>query len=110
VDFSKSPRYTDFLPQGPLRRVLGAKTFWVEHIKSSNQIKLPRIENTQTREPAFSVLEIEELDSLETVRRKLNVTEQAVVHACWIYSFAQHFKFAPTLGIISSGRALGIQD
>lgn len=110
VEPPESPRYTDILPQGPLRRIPGAKSFWIEHLKPSSQTKLPRMENMAMAESVVAILDMEKSDFLEPVRRKLNVTSQAVVHACWIYSFVRCFKFAPTFGIVKSGRALEIQD
>ena len=107
MELTRAPAYTDTLPQGPLCMPHGARSFWVAHLKPAEHNKIPRIDK-KADQPAVFSLEMGHLNTIETIRRKLNVTEQAVIHACWLQTFAQFFKSIPTLGIVVSGRAMGV--
>ena len=107
MELTPAPSYTDILAQGPLCKAHGAESFWTEHLKAAEPTRIPRIENA-AGQPVVFRLEVGTLDDIETIRRKLNVTEQAIIHACWLHIFMQCFKLVPTLGIVVSGRATGI--
>ncbi|KAL1958105.1 hypothetical protein VTO42DRAFT_5145 [Malbranchea cinnamomea] len=109
MEFAQTTPYTDILPQGPLCRVQNAESFWTKHLKPAQGTRFPRLKDGRDQ-PVISVLEIDSSLSFEATRRKLNVTEQAVIHACWLDTFISYFNFLPTLGIVVSGRALGAPD
>lgn len=108
VGLTQSPSYIDILSQGPLCRIKDAESFWIQHLESAEKRQFPRIEGSQDVSAISAALDIGSQVDLEPIRRRLNVTEQAVIHACWLYTCAGYFKFVPTLGVVVSGRALGV--
>ncbi|KAK2788223.1 NRPS [Onygenales sp. PD_12] len=105
-----TPLYLDCLPEGPLCKIPEAKQFWLDHLQGQSSKALPFMNDVQESGPVLANLKIGGLDKLETVRRKLDVLEQAVLLACWVRVLEQHVKFTPTLGIVVSGRAVNTTD
>ncbi|OAX83260.1 hypothetical protein ACJ72_02381 [Emergomyces africanus] len=103
------PSYLECLVQGPLCKTPGAKEFWLKHLNRHPET-LPFMSGTQGGVPLVTTLEIGRLNKLETVRRKLDVLEQAVILGCWLRVLGHHLKFIPTVGIVVSGRALDIKN
>ncbi|EFW15725.1 non-ribosomal peptide synthetase [Coccidioides posadasii str. Silveira] len=106
VAHTETPSYIDVLPLGPFCRQPDAQSFWTRHLRDASARTIPSNPNSSESEVHILAIEIPAMKRLEEVRRRLNVTEQAVVHGCWLYVFEKHFGFVPTLGIVSSGRAL----
>jgi aryl carrier-like protein len=109
-EIPKVTAFTDILPDGPLCSVPNAESFWVQHLESAVQSSFTRLQGANTDEPAVASLEIGDIGALEAARRKLGVTEQAMIHACWLQTFVQYFEFSPAMGIVVSGRMLGIHE
>ncbi|OAL63254.1 nonribosomal siderophore peptide synthase SidC [Trichophyton rubrum] len=105
----RSMPFTEVLPLGPLRTVPAAKSFWVQHLEDLNQTTIPR---RPLPEPGSrtSTIRIEGIHCIEEIRRSLNVTEQAMFHACWVYTFERYFSYIPTMGIVVSGRSFDSED
>ncbi|KAK2880039.1 NRPS [Arthroderma sp. PD_2] len=108
-ELSKTTPFTEILPLGPLCTVPGAKSFWSHHLEDTSQRLIPQIPGPDTH-PRTSTIRIEGLQGLEKTRRSLNVTEQAVFHACWVHAFEKYFSFVPTMGIVVSGRSFDSED
>ncbi|KAF3491148.1 nonribosomal peptide synthetase 2 [Arthroderma uncinatum] len=106
---SKTTPFTDILPLGPLCTVPGAKSFWTHHLEGMNQRIIPQIAAPEAH-PRTSTIRIEGLVGLEKTRRLLNVTEQAIFHACWVHAFEKYFNFIPIMGIVVSGRSFDSED
>ncbi|PGH18000.1 hypothetical protein AJ80_04621 [Polytolypa hystricis UAMH7299] len=112
-NFANVPPFLEVLPFGPLHKVPGAESFWTQHLEDIRPGVLPRIKETEDPTSISTSLEIQGLDGLETLRRRLCVTEQAVFLACWLQILKQQFGFTPTIGVIVSGRAIdfnGVND
>ncbi|KAK2807041.1 NRPS [Emmonsiellopsis sp. PD_5] len=109
-DTPDTPSYLDCLPEGPLCKIPEARRFWLDHLQGQSSKALPFMNDTQESGPVLANLGIGGLDKLETVRRKLDVLEQAVLLACWLRVLEQHVKFTPTLGIVVSGRAVNTTE
>ncbi|KAK2762740.1 NRPS [Arachnomyces sp. PD_36] len=110
IDIPKTPSFLESLPYGPLSKNPKAKEFWLRHLKGFEHRSIPRSLNPPDDTTTFSELDISGLDNLETVRRTLNVTEQAILHACWLITLQQHFGHVPTIGVIVSGRSLDVEN
>ncbi|KAJ5170685.1 uncharacterized protein N7500_003468 [Penicillium coprophilum] len=101
------PEFLDVLHLGPLCKDPAAESFWKEHLAGC--CDRPFTENGQ--EDSASILLTVQMDSteqLDHLRRSLNVTEQAVLHACWLLTLYQQYSFVPALGIIASGRTIDV--
>ncbi|KAM5447569.1 NRPS cluster protein [Microsporum canis] len=101
--------FTEVLPLGPLLTVPGAKSFWTHHLEGMSQQMIPRISGSESG-PITSKIQVDGLHALEKTRRLLNVTEQAMFHACYVHAFAKHFNYVPTMGIVVSGRSFDSED
>lgn len=107
---SRAPTFLDALPFGPLSKNPKAETFWLDHLKGLKHRRIPITSSLRDQSPTAIELDLSGLDCLETVRRRLNVTEQSILHACWLLTLKLHFGFIPTIGIIVSGRVLEVED
>jgi amino acid adenylation domain-containing protein len=105
------PGFLDVLHLGPLCKDPGAKEFWREHLADCHNRHL--VENGQDSTAILHKAQINATEQVDHLRRFLNVTEQAVLHACWLLTLQQHYSIVPPLGIIASGRTIdvpGIED
>lgn len=102
-----SSSFLDTLPVGPLCKDPLAQTFWTEHLKDSPG-KLLSKSDTPEHSSIVKKVDINVTEHVDQVKKSLNVTEQAVFHACWLLTLPRQFGFVPPLGIVVSGRALEI--
>jgi amino acid adenylation domain-containing protein len=109
-DQSKSsqttPQFLDVLHLGPLCKDPSAKTFWKEHLAGCQD--RPFAEKGIEDTPIIQQVQINATEQVDHLRRSLNVTEQAVLHACWLLTLQQQYSFVPPLGIIASGRTIDV--
>ncbi|EEP76042.1 predicted protein [Uncinocarpus reesii 1704] len=98
--------FFDVLPFGPLCKQPDAEAFWVQHLRDVKPQTLPSNSHAFGESQHVLTIEINALEHFQEVRRNLNVTEQAVIHGCWLDVFERQFGFIPTLGVVSSGRSL----
>ncbi|KAK3693053.1 non-ribosomal peptide synthetase [Podospora appendiculata] len=98
------PSYLDALCHGSLQSLSSCRPFWIEHLKTATFGQHPtpaapasHIYSSQSEIP---------FDGLETLRKSLGVTHQAVVQAAWVWVLAKQLSANPTIGIITSGRAI----
>ncbi|KAJ5485398.1 Nonribosomal peptide synthase sidC [Penicillium diatomitis] len=105
------PQFLDALHFGPLCETPGEEGFWKEHLKDVPQKVLPQL-NDMAAGNTFLVrkMSIETTEPLNQLTKTLNVTEQAVLHACWLLTLHQQYAFVPPLGIVASGRASDTVD
>ncbi|KAG0156567.1 hypothetical protein PDIDSM_3748 [Penicillium digitatum] len=101
------PGFLDVLHLGPLCKDPAAETFWKEHLAGCRDHAF--VENDQVDSaPILLTVQINGIDQVDHLRRFLGVTEQSVLHACWLLTLQQQYSFVPSLGIIASGRTIDI--
>ena len=99
------PEFLDVLHLGPLCKDPAAEAFWKEHLAGCRDRDFT--DNGQVDSaPILLKIQMNATDQVDHLRRSLNVTEQAVLHACWLLALQQQYSFVPPLGIIASGRTI----
>jgi amino acid adenylation domain-containing protein len=104
------PPFQSALAYGPLRVVEGAQDFWKKQLRRSTFSPFPTLVNGSNKFPITVTREIRDLHSYESVRRKFNVTAQAIAQACWATVLNKYTKHAVTLGMVVSGRSFDFKD
>ena len=104
---AEEPSFLDTLPMGPLCKDPSAESFWLEHLKDSNKETVPK-SNSADHSAVVQQVNINAIQDVDKFRKSLNVTEQAVLHACWLLTLQQRFGLVPQIGIVVSGRAIDI--
>ncbi|KAJ5365051.1 AMP-dependent synthetase/ligase [Penicillium concentricum] len=103
------PEFLDVLHLGPLCKDPAAKSFWKEHLTDCRN--RPFAENGQVDSaPILLKVQMNLTEQVDHLHRSLNVTEQAVLHACWLLTLQQQYSFVPPLGIIASGRTIDVPE
>ncbi|CAG7956192.1 unnamed protein product [Penicillium salamii] len=105
-DVPKAPEFLDVLHLGPLCKDPAAEKFWKEHLAGCHD--RPFAESGAEDTPILHKAQINGTDQVDHLRRSLNVTEQAVLHTCWLLALQQQYSFVPPLGIIASGRTIDV--
>lgn len=95
--------FTALLPLGPLCTFPDAEEFWVKHLQNTPIDNLPTVHPAQSGQSTTVKRNID-VEGIQALRRNLNVTEQSIYLACWLYAFEQHFGFTSAIGIVVSGR------
>ncbi|KAJ5946268.1 hypothetical protein N7454_003107 [Penicillium verhagenii] len=99
--------FLDVLHLGPLCKDPSAESFWKEQLGTC-EVR-PLLNSEQIQEAAFvQSLRIDSTDHLDYLKNSLNVTEQGILHACWLLTLHRQFGFVPPIGIIASGRTIDI--
>ncbi|KAJ5498446.1 AMP-dependent synthetase/ligase [Penicillium expansum] len=102
-----TPEFLDVLHLGPLCKDPAAEAFWKEHLVGCHDRAFA--ENVQVDSaPVLLKVQINATDQVDHLRRSLNITEQSVLHACWLLTLQQQYSFVPSLGIIASGRTIDL--
>ena len=103
------PSFIESLPYGPLRQAQGAKSFWSSRLESYQYVPLPAVGEPAPKEDQYvSYLLQEDLD-LETTRKNLGVTHQALVQSCFEIALRQCVPMTRTYGIVVSGRSIELE-
>lgn len=101
------PEFLDVLHLGPLCKDPAAEVFWKEHLAGCRDRAFA--DNGQVDSaPILLKIQMNATDQVDYLRRSLNMTEQAVLHACWLLTLQQKYSFVPPLGIIASGRTIDV--
>ncbi|KAJ5503068.1 AMP-dependent synthetase/ligase [Penicillium fimorum] len=101
------PEFLDVLHLGPLCKDPAAESFWKGHLAGCHN--RPFAENGQVNSmPILLKVQMNLTEQVDHLHRSLNVTEQAVLHACWLLTLQQQYSFVPPLGIIASGRTIDV--
>lgn len=103
------PPFHVVLAHGPLRLVNGAREFWTKHISDLTLQRFPSLVGNSQPDVVMVTRTLRDLSDFESVRRRLNVTHQAVAQACWATVLHKHTEGAVTLGIIASGRSIDFE-
>lgn len=104
----KTPSFLEALCHGPLRNYSGTKPFWVEHLAGWSFSSTRAIIGEPPNGAAASCRREVEFSALEQMRTKLAVTHQAIVQAAWASVLTKRLSSSPTIGIITSGRAVDL--
>ena len=103
------PNFIDALPCGPLREQADAKKFWPQTLGEGACVPLPK----PSMRPQTAALVLHEslgdASDLETARKRVGVSHQAILQAC--FSVALH-QFAPetqAYGSVVSGRSIALE-
>ena len=103
---------TDFiqaLPHGPFLDVEGTEDFWKAQVSPSDfvgSLSIPSLGcNT---EPVRVYLHLTSGQRFEDLRRRLNITHQAIFQACWLAVLQQYASGPLVVGIVVSGRQLAL--
>ncbi|KAJ6123272.1 hypothetical protein N7512_005737 [Penicillium capsulatum] len=105
--FEQTPNFLDVLHLGPLCKDPSAEAFWKDHLANCQNRPLPS-SGLKDSDPVTEKLQINSTEHLDSLRKSLNVTEQAVLHACWLVTLHQYYSFVPPVGIITSGRTVDV--
>ena len=100
------PPFQSVLAYGPLRRAEAAKSFWSAHLKGVSFQPSPRMISEPQQVESAVTRKVGGLEGYETVRRKLNVTDQAIAQGCWAAVLQKYFGGAVTQGMVVSGRLI----
>jgi ferricrocin synthase len=100
------PTFHDILPFGPLLSPAGSQNFWEDNLVAINLLDLPRKRDAD--DAIIISSDVMPSENAQKVQLQLNVTEAAVLQACWLISLEKKFKILPTVGIVVSGRNIDI--
>ncbi|KAK0707332.1 non-ribosomal peptide synthetase [Lasiosphaeris hirsuta] len=100
------PSFLDALCHGPLQNFSDSKQFWVEHFKGA-PIPNRRLHDGTTVSSHEREISFENFDELTV---SLGVTHQTIVQAAWAFVLAKYFSVDSTFGVITSGRAIDLDD
>ncbi|KAH7139354.1 hypothetical protein B0J11DRAFT_423738 [Dendryphion nanum] len=103
---NNGPHFHDVLPYGPLCIVAGAKDFWQNQLSGNTFFPILPLTNTPGESSIGIMREIPDLHAYENIRRKLNVTHQAIAQACWSTVLRKHAQGPVTMGMVVSGRSI----
>ncbi|KZF19680.1 nonribosomal peptide synthetase 2 [Xylona heveae TC161] len=104
------PPFQQVLALGPLKEPAKAKDFWTRHLKLCKYQELPPIISQPSATDSFVSRDFLASKQLETVRRRLNVTAQSLIQACWATVLQRIFNAKTvTFGLVVSGRSAAEQ-
>jgi aryl carrier-like protein/NRPS condensation-like uncharacterized protein len=103
------PDFHSILPYGPLRLVKGAQEFWRTHLSEATSRLLSNGSTTETGRAITLRRELLNWTGYDRLRRRLNITAQAVAQACWATVLRKHLNGDITLGLVVSGRSIDSQ-
>jgi amino acid adenylation domain-containing protein len=108
-EIQPGPSFQSALPYGPLRDAEGARVFWEKHLDNTSFKPLPALIDKPDKALIHVSRTFDNLNNLETTRRRLNVTPQAFAQACWVKTLHQYIEGTVTLGMIVSGRSIDFE-
>ncbi|RSL57370.1 hypothetical protein CEP54_008334 [Fusarium duplospermum] len=101
--------FLEALSHGPLLKHDSCRQFWEDHLQGWSSTPMPEVGEEKPEAAITAVREIP-TEGLEAIRSSQNVTLQAVVMALWSSALQRFCLGQPTLGVIVSGRAIGLAD
>jgi amino acid adenylation domain-containing protein len=99
-----SPPFQSVLAHGPLQPTEGAKQFWDAHLSDDTSRPFPVLAKVLEDHPVVVTRNLNALSAYDSVRRKLNVTAQAIAQACWLRVLQEQYRATVTVGMVVSGR------
>ncbi|KAF2673972.1 hypothetical protein BT63DRAFT_172487 [Microthyrium microscopicum] len=108
---SYGPRYHDLFHQGAFTLLPDSDRFWKEVLNGPVPVSLERLSEPPTNdEPVCRSKVFGNLQGLDTLRRQLGITYQAIVQAVWSVVLTEHHKYHPVIGMVVSGRTGNIEE
>lgn len=104
-----APKFLDALLHGPLKNYSSSKGFWTDHLKEADLAPLHQISDTPSAQNLSLSRQIS-FEALDKLRKKLGVTQQAIVQALWSSTIQRYCKSRVTFGIIVSGRSIELDN
>ncbi|PNS17152.1 Nonribosomal peptide synthetase 2 [Sphaceloma murrayae] len=98
--------FFDVLGHGPLRSSKQARDFWLETLQSTTFEPMQEIANEPSEQDILVTKSISGIEKLDSLRRDLQVTPQALVQAVWLATLSTYH--AGPVGLIVSGRSMDI--
>lgn len=98
------PAFFDVLPYGPLLKLHGAKEFWEKQLRHLKAKASPSISSSSIT--IVRKAQVNNLQGLESRRRELSVTLQALIQASWMATLTATQKGLASTGLITSGRSM----
>ncbi|EUC45908.1 hypothetical protein COCMIDRAFT_94185 [Bipolaris oryzae ATCC 44560] len=105
---SDAPSFHTALAHGPLKMPDNAKSFWKDQILARTS-SLPTVLDNSGQDAVVISRKSHASANFDLIRRRLNVTAQAVVQACWLSVLHRHVKGNVATGIIVSGRSIELE-
>ncbi|KAK5169885.1 uncharacterized protein LTR77_005863 [Saxophila tyrrhenica] len=102
------PSFAAALPYGPLRAVNG-KPFWTKYLEGSRYSLLPTTSGPQHDDRSLVRLSLDNVTQIEMARKRLGVSHQAIVQACFEVALRIHVPSAQTYGMVVSGRSIDFE-
>jgi amino acid adenylation domain-containing protein len=104
------PKFTDALPYGPLCRAKDADVFWKRHLGDLSTKGLPLLTGTPPADDPVETSAFYENTGIDETCRKLVVSHQAVLQACFAVALHGLAPEVNTYGTVVSGRAFAFED
>lgn len=101
--------FYDVLPYGPLMCHTGARSFWTAQLREKHFTALPARPEVGTQPDSQATIDVH-IKNFEQVRKRLNVTPQALVQVCWTAALQTYLRHPTTVGLLVSGRSLDNAD
>ncbi|KAJ4310768.1 non-ribosomal peptide synthetase nps2 [Fusarium piperis] len=108
-DIPRGSPFLEALSHGPLLRHDSCRQFWEDNLQGWSFTPIPEFGKEMPETAITAVREIP-TEGLEAMRSSQNVTLQAVVMALWSSALQRFCLDQPTIGVIVSGRAIGLED
>lgn len=108
-DINYGPSFHDVLPYGPLRKVAGAEAFWKKHVSAVSAHRMPVLATDPARNDVSVTVQFLDSVRLESRRRELDVTHQALIQACWAAVLQRYLGGVVTFGVVVSGRSIDFE-
>ncbi|KAF2852767.1 nonribosomal peptide synthetase-like protein 2 [Plenodomus tracheiphilus IPT5] len=107
----ETPSFHTALAYGPLQAISGAKDFWQQHLEQSRSTPFPGKsgDGLYVTLPVTVTRKLEGLSTFDFIRRRLNVTAQAIAQACWLSVLQEYTRAAVTTGLVVSGRSIDLE-
>ena len=101
--------FLEALCHGPLLDFTYTQPFWVEQLKNWQRTEMPKLAaSPQTN--GTSATRTVPLAQFEALRKKYNVTLQAVILSAWTYTLHDLLEKPPTIGLVLAGRSMDLID
>ncbi|KAF2422748.1 hypothetical protein EJ08DRAFT_475481 [Tothia fuscella] len=106
------PAFHYVLPYGPLLANLDAKRFWTGQLTADGVAPLqpPGRQDEMHAGIAKVAVTFDDLGNFESVRRKLNVSPQAMIQACFAAVMNKYAAGRISLGLVISGRTIDFEN
>ena len=102
------PQFIDALPFGPLRQLRSAKSFWQNRLQDVTHTKIPMLRSATAKEYHEATLDLVEAAALESVRKVIGVSHQALMQSCFEIALRKCIPAVQLYGLVVSGRSIDL--